>query len=108
MNAFTQGADGVLRQGADYHLPLAIDLLADIFINSLFNLDDIDKEKSVVLQEISMVEDTPTSTSTTSSSSISGRALPGHARPRDEGLRRRIRACKSSAVLRGALPGDNW
>ena len=43
----------------DYHLPLAIEQPADMCNNSLFNLDDIDKEKSVVLQEISMVEDTP-------------------------------------------------
>ncbi len=60
MNAFTgKELTAFYVKVPDYHLPLAIDLLADIFINSLFNLDDIDKEKSVVLQEISMVEDTP-------------------------------------------------
>jgi len=60
MNAFTgKELTAFYVKVPDYHLPLAIDLLADIFINSLFNLEDIDKEKSVVLQEISMVEDTP-------------------------------------------------
>ena len=43
----------------DYHLPIAIDLLADIFQNSRFQEEEIVKEKSVVLQEISMVEDSP-------------------------------------------------
>jgi predicted Zn-dependent peptidase len=43
----------------DYHLPLAIDLLADIFQNSLFKESEIVKEKAVILQEINMLEDTP-------------------------------------------------
>lgn len=60
MNAFTgKELTAFYVKVPDYHLKLAIDLLADIFNNSLFTLDDIDKEKSVVLQEISMVEDTP-------------------------------------------------
>lgn len=40
-------------------LPLAIDLLSDIFINSRFDKVEMEKEKMVVLQEIKMVEDTP-------------------------------------------------
>ncbi len=43
----------------DEHLPLAVDLLADILLHPLFAAEDIEKEKSVVLQEIKMVEDTP-------------------------------------------------
>ena len=43
----------------DYHFPLAIDLLADIVQNSRLLEEEITKEKSVVLQEISMVEDSP-------------------------------------------------
>ncbi len=43
----------------DYHLPLALDLLADILNNSLFDPEEIEKERSVILQEINMVEDTP-------------------------------------------------
>jgi predicted Zn-dependent peptidase len=43
----------------DYHLAMAIDLLADIFQNSLFDPVELDKEKLVILQEIHMLEDTP-------------------------------------------------
>ncbi|HYA15794.1 MAG TPA: pitrilysin family protein [Syntrophales bacterium] len=43
----------------DYHLAMAVDLLADIFINSQFDNEEILKEQSVILQEIKMVEDSP-------------------------------------------------
>jgi len=41
------------------HLPVALDLLFDLFLNSLFSREEIDKERQVIIQEISMVEDTP-------------------------------------------------
>ena len=43
----------------DKFLPRAVDLLADIFLNSVFNTDEIERERKVILQEISMIEDTP-------------------------------------------------
>src|SRR5262245_19818391 len=43
----------------DEDLPLAIDLLTDIFLRSVFNADEIERERSVILQEISPAEDTP-------------------------------------------------
>lgn len=43
----------------DYHLELAVDLLADIFTGSRFDEAEIGRERSVILQEIRMVEDTP-------------------------------------------------
>ena len=43
----------------DEHLPLATELLTDILMRPRFAADDIEKEKSVVFQEIKMVEDTP-------------------------------------------------
>ena len=43
----------------DQHLPLAAELLSDILLRPLFAADDIDRERSVVLQEFRMVEDTP-------------------------------------------------
>jgi len=43
----------------DHNLPLAIDLLSDIFLNSVMDLKDVEKERMVILQEIKMVEDTP-------------------------------------------------
>jgi predicted Zn-dependent peptidase len=46
-------------QVLDQHLPFAVSLLADILMNPLFAADELEREKSVVFQEIRMVEDTP-------------------------------------------------
>lgn len=43
----------------DKFLPRAVDLLTDLFLHSTFDPDEIEKERRVVLQEISMMEDTP-------------------------------------------------
>jgi predicted Zn-dependent peptidase len=43
--------------GAD--LKMATDLLADLFLESVFDPAEIDRERQVVLQEISQAEDTP-------------------------------------------------
>jgi predicted Zn-dependent peptidase len=43
----------------DEHLPTAVDLLSDIVMNPNFDVEDLDKEKKVILEEIKMVEDTP-------------------------------------------------
>ncbi|MBI3456807.1 MAG: insulinase family protein [Candidatus Rokubacteria bacterium] len=43
----------------DQHLPLAAELLSDILLHPLLAAEDIDRERSVVLQEFRMVEDTP-------------------------------------------------
>ncbi|MDN4607416.1 M16 family metallopeptidase [Sporosarcina highlanderae] len=43
----------------DYHAEKAIAILADMFFHSLFDEADIRKEKSVILDEIASVEDTP-------------------------------------------------
>ena len=39
--------------------PLVADLLCDIFLNSRFDAEELDREKGVVLQEILMAEDSP-------------------------------------------------
>jgi predicted Zn-dependent peptidase len=41
------------------HLPVALDLLFDLYLNSLFSDEELEKERQVIVQEISMVEDTP-------------------------------------------------
>jgi predicted Zn-dependent peptidase len=41
------------------HLPVALDVLGDIFLHSRFAEDEIERERSVILQEISQAEDTP-------------------------------------------------
>ncbi|MDA8233970.1 MAG: pitrilysin family protein [Clostridia bacterium] len=43
----------------DDHLELALDVLTDMFFNSRFGPNEIEKEKNVVLEEIKMYEDTP-------------------------------------------------
>ena len=43
----------------DENLPMAIDLLSDIFLHSTFDATEIERERSVILQEISQAEDTP-------------------------------------------------
>jgi predicted Zn-dependent peptidase len=40
-------------------LAMATDLLADLFLDSIFAPEEIDRERQVVLQEISQAEDTP-------------------------------------------------
>jgi predicted Zn-dependent peptidase len=41
------------------HLQQGVGILLDIFLNSLFDPQELERERLVVLQEISMVEDTP-------------------------------------------------
>jgi predicted Zn-dependent peptidase len=43
----------------DRHLPLVVDVLTDIFLNSVFSPEEIEREQQVILQEIRMIEDTP-------------------------------------------------
>jgi predicted Zn-dependent peptidase len=43
----------------DEHLPIAIDVLADMLTNSVFDAEEIAKEKLVIIEEINSVEDTP-------------------------------------------------
>ena len=43
----------------DDHLPLAIEVLADMLRGSMYRAEDIEREKGVVVEEIGMYEDTP-------------------------------------------------
>lgn len=43
----------------DQHLPLAVDALSDMFFNSQMDEEELAKERNVILEEISMYEDTP-------------------------------------------------
>jgi len=43
----------------DSHLPIAMDVLADMFFRSRMDPDELEKEKGVILEEIAMYEDTP-------------------------------------------------
>ena len=43
----------------DTHVDTMVDLLSDIFLNSVFDPGEIERERQVILQEIRMLEDTP-------------------------------------------------
>ncbi|NLL38789.1 MAG: insulinase family protein [Clostridiales bacterium] len=43
----------------DTHLELLLDVLSDMFFNALFSEQDVVSERSVILEEIDMYEDTP-------------------------------------------------
>ncbi|WP_019119172.1 M16 family metallopeptidase [Brevibacillus massiliensis] len=43
----------------DQHAMLALDVLADMYFHSVFDNGELEKEKNVVIEEISMYEDTP-------------------------------------------------
>jgi predicted Zn-dependent peptidase len=43
----------------DKHLHTLADILSDIFLHSLFDPQDMNRERQVILQEINMLEDTP-------------------------------------------------
>lgn len=60
INAFTgKEATCFYIKALDSHLELSLDVLADMLFNSKFSEEDIEKEKSVVIEEINMSEDSP-------------------------------------------------
>ena len=59
-NAYTdRESTGYHIKAESSHLPLLIDLLADITHNSLFDAREIEREKNVVIEELNMTEDDP-------------------------------------------------
>ncbi len=43
----------------DSHFDVALDILADMYFNSKFDCEDINKERNVIIEEINMYEDSP-------------------------------------------------
>ncbi|MBW2565783.1 MAG: insulinase family protein [Deltaproteobacteria bacterium] len=43
----------------DTHVDIMVDLLSDIFLNSVFDPAEVERERQVILQEIKMLEDSP-------------------------------------------------
>lgn len=59
-NAFTgKDVTGYYIKSDARHLPLAIDMLSDMVINSKFDAGELEKEKGVIVEEINMYEDNP-------------------------------------------------
>ena len=60
LNAFTSSEYTVFYiKVLDEYTDQAVELLSDIFMNSTFPAEDLEKEKNVVNEEINMVEDNP-------------------------------------------------
>jgi predicted Zn-dependent peptidase len=60
LNAFTdKETTCYYAKVMDQHLPMAVDVLTDMFLNSKFEPDDLAKEQKVVLEEIKMYDDSP-------------------------------------------------
>jgi predicted Zn-dependent peptidase len=60
LNAFTdKEATCYYAKVIDHHVPLAVDVLADMFLHSLFAPEELQKEQKVVLEEIRMYDDSP-------------------------------------------------
>ncbi len=60
LNAFTdKETTCYYAKVIDHHVPLAVDLLADMFLRSTFDAHELAKEQKVVLEEIRMYDDNP-------------------------------------------------
>lgn len=60
LNAFTEKEQTCFyARVVDSHLPLAIEIIADMLQNSVFDRDDMERERGVILEEIRMYEDSP-------------------------------------------------
>jgi predicted Zn-dependent peptidase len=60
LNAFTdKETTCYYAKVMDRHVPLAVDVLTDMFLNSRFDAAELAKEQKVVLEEIKMYEDSP-------------------------------------------------
>jgi predicted Zn-dependent peptidase len=60
LNAFTdKESTCYYARVIDRHIPLAIDVLTDMFLNSRFDPEDLRLEQNVVLEEIKMYDDSP-------------------------------------------------
>jgi predicted Zn-dependent peptidase len=60
LNAFTEKEYvGFYAKVLDEHLPLVFDLLSDIVLNPAIPAKELERERNVIFEEISMVEDSP-------------------------------------------------
>ena len=60
LNAFTdKETTCYYAKTIDRHVPLALDVLSDMFLHSTFDAQELTKEQKVILEEIKMYEDSP-------------------------------------------------
>ena len=61
-NAFTSHeATGYFAKVRTDHFEKALDVVSDIYLNPLFDSKEIDKERGVIIEEINLIEDQPSS-----------------------------------------------
>jgi predicted Zn-dependent peptidase len=61
-NAFTsQEYTGYFAKVETSNFPVALDIVSDIFLNSVLPQQEIEKEKGVIIEEINMIDDHPMS-----------------------------------------------
>ncbi|HUX35636.1 MAG TPA: pitrilysin family protein, partial [Candidatus Paceibacterota bacterium] len=59
-NAFTsQEYTGYWAKAQKGKLPQVLDIVSDLYLNPIFNVQEMDKERGVIIEEINMYEDTP-------------------------------------------------
>jgi len=60
-NAFTsQEYTGYWAKAEWHKLPKILDIVSDLYLNPIFNPEEIGKERGVIIEELNMYEDTPT------------------------------------------------
>src|SRR5271154_2443035 len=60
-NAFTaQEYTGYWAKSESKKLPKILEIVSDLYLNPVFNPEEIEKERGVIIEEINMYEDTPT------------------------------------------------
>ncbi len=60
-NAFTSHEyTGYWAKTESHKLPKILDIVTDLYLNPLFNAEEIEKERGVIIEELNMYEDTPT------------------------------------------------
>jgi len=59
-NAFTgEEYTGYWAKAESHKLPKILDIVSDLYLNPIFNPEEIEKERGVIIEEINMYEDTP-------------------------------------------------
>ncbi|OGZ53490.1 MAG: hypothetical protein A3B25_02270 [Candidatus Ryanbacteria bacterium RIFCSPLOWO2_01_FULL_48_26] len=59
-NAFTgEEFTGYWAKAESHKLPKILDIVSDLYLNPIFNPEEIEKERGVIIEEINMYEDTP-------------------------------------------------
>ncbi|MCW1929786.1 MAG: insulinase family protein [Candidatus Kerfeldbacteria bacterium] len=99
-NAFTsKDYTGYYVKVASQHTPLAIDILEDILFHPIFDPEEIDRERGVIVEEINMYEDKPMVTAEElAEMSIFGKNHPlGY---RIAGPRKNIRSISREEIIR--------